>query len=661
MAWVSDSKKTVSLKQSPSLSLNNLTSNVSTFAYVHKGDVIICGLNGMPRQTLVNDGGVRAMEVLLCSGEDFDFLVVALNTGVQIWSSDGKRLIYFFDAKIAPGSSSLIDSGHFTQGIGMVPRGRNFIVGCSDGDVFAFLAKTGPHGEACELSATLRGHEQPITCAGADSDVCVSGDAGGTIIAWSIAKHLERECTFDGDGYPATALCARDGTVVASYSTGHVRVFDRNNKALAIEIAAHSRSINAMDLHPSSMLLATVGEDFFMNVWELPECRQGGPSGQVGLLATSRVDNRLLTGVRFLVDGSHRIIALAYDCDHLQMWHKLERITPSPYCCTSPAAGAAAAQEYSSSSNNSGDGGFMIASASSGLRWHVVDTVRNCLYGEVLRAVEVMHGGCFAIKQMSLERIHGMDARNSSEDPLKEVAALQFLKAHGPHPNVIDIVEALHDNEYIYVVLPFCTEGELFSVVSTNHRLSEDTARPIFRGLLAGMDFLHNLQICHRDMSLENILLADGGVVKIIDFGMALKLQQPPGPRGGGAAAFGGGGDVSGGAGRRGARSMSPTGPFGKRHYMPPEVAMNEQEYDGFSVDVWACGVIMFITLAGIPPFHIPIPTQDDRCQFVAVERRLLELVRGWDLNLSTEVVSLIQSCLIFNPNERSSGGACEG
>eukprot|EP00752_Nemacystus_decipiens_P011247 g9995.t2 len=592
MAWVSDSKKTVSLKQSPSLSLNNLTSNVSTFAYVHKGDVIICGLNGMPRQTLVNDGGVRAMEVLLCSGEDFDFLVVALNTGVQIWSSDGKRLIYFFDAKIAPGSSSLIDSGHFTQGIGMVPRGRNFIVGCSDGDVFAFLAKTGPHGEACELSATLRGHEQPITCAGADSDVCVSGDAGGTIIAWSIAKHLERECTFDGDGYPATALCARDGTVVASYSTGHVRVFDRNNKALAIEIAAHSRSINAMDLHPSSMLLATVGEDFFMNVWELPECRQGGPSGQVGLLATSRVDNRLLTGVRFLVDGSHRIIALAYDCDHLQMWHKLEIGHP---------------------------------------------------------------------KQMSLERIHGMDARNSSEDPLKEVAALQFLKAHGPHPNVIDIVEALHDNEYIYVVLPFCTEGELFSVVSTNHRLSEDTARPIFRGLLAGMDFLHNLQICHRDMSLENILLADGGVVKIIDFGMALKLQQPPGPRGGGAAAFGGGGDVSGGAGRRGARSMSPTGPFGKRHYMPPEVAMNEQEYDGFSVDVWACGVIMFITLAGIPPFHIPIPTQDDRCQFVAVERRLLELVRGWDLNLSTEVVSLIQSCLIFNPNERSSGGACEG
>ncbi|CAN0138562.1 unnamed protein product [Ectocarpus fasciculatus] len=169
-------------------------------------------------------------KVLLCSGEDFDFLVVALNTGVQIWSSDGRRLIYFFDAKTAPGASAIDDGGNFTQGIGMVPRGRNFIVGCSDGDVFAFQAKTGPQGEACELTATLRGHCQPITCAAADSEYCVSGDAGGTIIVWSIAKHLEREYSFDGDGTPATALCARDGSVVASYSTGHLRVFDTHRK-----------------------------------------------------------------------------------------------------------------------------------------------------------------------------------------------------------------------------------------------------------------------------------------------------------------------------------------------------------------------------------------------------------------------------------------------
>ncbi|CAM9501906.1 unnamed protein product, partial [Pylaiella littoralis] len=299
-------------------------SRVKRQAYIHKGDVIVCDLDGVVKQNLVNDRGVRAMEVLLCSGEDFDFLVVALNTGVQVWSSDGKRLIYFFDAKLAPNSPEFDDGGHFTQGIGMVPAGRLFIVGCSDGDVFAFQAKTGAQGEACELTATLRGHGQPVTCAGADSECCVSGDAGGTIIVWNIAKHLERECSFDGDGNPATALCARDGTVVASYSTGHVRIFNTQKRMLVIEIAAHSRAINAIDLHPSSMLLATVGEDLFLNVWELSECGQEGPCGQVGLLATSRADNRLLTGVRFLGDGSYRIIGLAYDCDRLLAWHKLD-------------------------------------------------------------------------------------------------------------------------------------------------------------------------------------------------------------------------------------------------------------------------------------------------------------------------------------------------
>lgn len=58
--------------------------------------------------------------------------------------------------------------------------------------------------------------------------------------------------------------------------------------------------------------------------------------------------------------------------------------------------------------------------------------------------------------------------------------------------------QVLQDAEYVYVVLPFYNGGELFSVVSASRGLSEEAARPIFRGLLAGMAFLHGLQICHR-------------------------------------------------------------------------------------------------------------------------------------------------------------------
>ncbi|CAN0068044.1 unnamed protein product, partial [Scytosiphon promiscuus] len=207
--------------------------------------------------------------------------------------------------------------------------------------------------------------------------------------------------------------------------------------------------------------------------------------------------------------------------------------------------------------------------------------------------------------------------------------------------------QVLRDAEYIYVVLPYCHGGELFRKVSANRRLSEDIARPMFRGLLAGMACLHSLQICHRDMSLENILLTEHDEVKIIDFGMVLRFGQQQaqahgGEDGGGAGAFDGD-RRSGGSDSSSARSVSPTGPFGKKHYMAPEVAMNQRIYDGFAVDIWAVGIIMFITLAGFPPFRTPIPGEDERCHFIAVDRRLLDLAESWHLNLSPQVIERLQ------------------
>eukprot|EP00904_Undaria_pinnatifida_P009451 jgi/Undpi1/5636/HiC_scaffold_2.g00911.m1 len=181
--------------------------------YIHKGSVIICGLDGNHTKTLKNGVGARAAQVL---------------------SPDGQRMIYFFDVKGGRSSSAGDDIGHVgqlgTQGIAMVPKGRLFIVGCTDGDVFAFEAKCGPKGEACELYATLKGHQHPVTCAAADTEWLASGDASGTIITWSAKGSLARECSFVGDGNPATSLCARGDQVIASFSTGHVRIFDIGKK-----------------------------------------------------------------------------------------------------------------------------------------------------------------------------------------------------------------------------------------------------------------------------------------------------------------------------------------------------------------------------------------------------------------------------------------------
>ena len=100
--------------------------------------------------------------------------------------------------------------------------------------------------------------------------------------------------------------------------------------------------------------------------------------------------------------------------------------------------------------------------------------------------------------------------------------------------------------------------------------------------------------VSHRDLSLENVLI-DHNVSKavIIDLGMCLRV--PFGADDGSIV------DVTKGTLRR---LMLPQGQCGKPNCMPPEVLLNDKPFDGFAIDVWACGVILFIMLVGLPPFE---------------------------------------------------------
>ncbi|CAM9413808.1 unnamed protein product, partial [Phaeothamnion confervicola] len=165
------------------------------------------------------------------------------------------------------------------------------------------------------------------------------------------------------------------------------------------------------------------------------------------------------------------------------------------------------------------------------------------------------------------------------EDPIKEISALQLLGAAGSHPNVLAAQEALQDDGAVYLVTSYCGGGELHDFI-LGRTLAENEARPLFRQLAEGVAFLQSedVRICHRDLSPENVLLRDDGAgdsedLVIMDFGLALRV---PVDREGRPAVVASGGAV------------------GKLHYMSPEVLTN-QPFNGFSVDVWACGVILFM------------------------------------------------------------------
>ena len=173
-------------------------------------------------------------------------------------------------------------------------------------------------------------------------------------------------------------------------------------------------------------------------------------------------------------------------------------------------------------------------------------------------------GQYVAIKMVEWARVHHMRGR-LLEDPVKEVAAMQLLGAQ--HPYVLGSSEVLQDGDFLYSVMPYCRDGDLFGIVVQYAEESggevgmpEPVARHWFRQILWGLHHLQSQGVCHRDLSLENILV-DGDTCKIIDFGMCLRVPYNDSHRPDGAYTT----DVTRGTNRR---LIRPQGVCGKHNYM---------------------------------------------------------------------------------------------
>ena len=171
-------------------------------------------------------------------------------------------------------------------------------------------------------------------------------------------------------------------------------------------------------------------------------------------------------------------------------------------------------------------------------------------------------GKYVAIKMVEWARVHHMRGR-LLEDPVKEVAAMQLLGAQ--HPHVLGSSEVLQDGDFLYSVMPYCRDGDLFGIVVQYAEESggeigmpEPVARHWFRQILWGLHHLQTQGVCHRDLSLENILV-DGDKCMIIDFGMCLRVPYND-PKTPGAVT-----DVTRGSNRR---LIRPQGVCGKHNYM---------------------------------------------------------------------------------------------
>lgn len=197
-------------------------------------------------------------------------------------------------------------------------------------------------------------------------------------------------------------------------------------------------------------------------------------------------------------------------------------------------------------------------------------TIGEGTFAKVKFAKNTETGEPVAIKILDKEKVlqHKM-----AEQLRREIATMKRIK----HPNVVRLYEVLGSRTTIYIVLEYVTGGELFDKILHHGRMKEDEARKYFQQLINAVDYCHSRGVYHRDLKPENLLLDSCGNLKVSDFGLSALAQQIQ------------------------TDGLLHTA-CGTPNYVAPEV-INDSGYDGAKADLWSCGVILFVLLAGYLPF----------------------------------------------------------
>ena len=159
---------------------------------------------------------------------------------------------------------------------------------------------------------------------------------------------------------------------------------------------------------------------------------------------------------------------------------------------------------------------------------------------------------------------------------------MQFLCRDGFTPHVLPCWDLFKYEQYIYLTMPYCSSGELFTHVERHGRFEEGIGRFWFRQLLAALFHLQKYGVSHRDISLENILVDKNTEALVIDLGMCIRLPYNSSD---------GSNELCNSFDGSLRKMVYPAGQCGKPNYISPEILRNEEPFDGFAVDLWSAGI----------------------------------------------------------------------
>uniref|UniRef100_A0A8C2L4M2 calcium/calmodulin-dependent protein kinase n=1 Tax=Cyprinus carpio TaxID=7962 RepID=A0A8C2L4M2_CYPCA len=240
---------------------------------------------------------------------------------------------------------------------------------------------------------------------------------------------------------------------------------------------------------------------------------------------------------------------------------------------------------------------------------------RQGAFSVVRRCVKKSTGQEYAAKIINTKKLSARDHQKLE----REARICRLLK----HPNIVRLHDSIAEEGFHYLVFDLVTGGELFEDIVAREYYSEADASHCINQILESVSHIHQHDIVHRDLKPENLLLASkmkGAAVKLADFGLAIEVQ----------------GD-----------QQAWFGFAGTPGYLSPEV-LRKDAY-GKPVDIWACGVILYILLVGYPPFW----DEDQHKLYQQIKAGAYDFPSPeWD-TVTAEAKNLINQMLTINPAKR--------
>ncbi|XP_055766333.1 calcium/calmodulin-dependent protein kinase type II delta 2 chain-like isoform X2 [Salvelinus fontinalis] len=236
-------------------------------------------------------------------------------------------------------------------------------------------------------------------------------------------------------------------------------------------------------------------------------------------------------------------------------------------------------------------------------------------FSVVKRCLRISSGQEFAAKIINTKKLSARDHQKLE----REARICRLLK----HPNIVRLHDSISEEGFHYLLFDLVTGGELFEDIVAREYYSEADASHCIQQIVESVHHCHVNGIVHRDLKPENLLLASklkGAAVKLADFGLAIEVE----------------GD-----------QQAWFGFAGTPGYLSPEV-LRKDPY-GKPVDLWACGVILYILLVGYPPFW----DEDQHRLYQQIKAGAYDFPSPeWD-TVTPDAKDLINKMLTINPGKR--------